>query len=100
MSHTPGPWKLDLRRCTVEIPAGPYRIYAAYAGTEANARFIVQACNSYDNLLEALLRLRKAEKDCIALRHWDEGFEEWADVAELKEAQQAADEAIRKAIRE
>lgn len=29
---------------------------------EANAEFIVRACNSHDELVEALDRLRKAEK--------------------------------------
>ena len=48
-------------------------------------------------LLEALERLRLAEEDCIALRNWDQGFESFADVAELKEAQTEATEAIRKA---
>ena len=61
--------------------------------TEEQARLIAAA----PYLLEALKRLRSAEKDCNALRNWDEGFEDWADVAELKEAQSMADKAIRKA---
>ncbi len=31
-------------------------------------------------------RVRNAEKDCIALRNWQIGFEDWADVEELKTA--------------
>ena len=42
-------------------------------------------------LVNALTRLRDAEKDCIALRHFDVGLEEWADVKEVKHAQIHAD---------
>ncbi len=56
-----------------------------------------QVEDSAPELLEALNRLRLAEKDCRALRNWDQGFEDYADVAELKEAQAEADEAISKA---
>lgn len=37
-------------------------------------------------LEKQLERIRAAFEDCVALRNWDLGFEDWADVAELKEA--------------
>ncbi|TET84642.1 MAG: hypothetical protein E3J37_03415 [Anaerolineales bacterium] len=111
--HTPGPWEIIGRSIYQTETAGGREVIhgSGIKGrdsedrnredvikeAEANARFIVTACNCHAELLEALKRLRLAEKDCNALSNWDEGFEDWADVAELKEAQKDADEAIRHA---
>src|SRR3990172_998305 len=37
-------------------------------------------------LEQACARFLAAFSDCVALRRWDEGYEEWADVEELKTA--------------
>ena len=108
MTHTKGPWKLITYtgheapkngdwKGAIEGPDGE-KVYGGAFSFDAihklaNARLIASA----PDLLEALERLRNAEKDCVALRNFDVGFEDWADVAELKEAQSEADEAIQKA---
>ncbi len=51
-ARTPGPWTRN--GSTVSIPINEHQSYGAYAGTEANAAFIVRACNSHADLLEAL----------------------------------------------
>lgn len=60
--HTPGPWKTErgtVHSGTIATVYGDgewWEIWSKSAGglAEANARFIVQACNSHDELLEAL----------------------------------------------
>ena len=73
-SHTPGPWKQH---------ATPGKIYASVRGADgrcvadcgsrsdviaqANAEFIVRACNAHDDLLEALQRAELSTKQiCLA----------------------------------
>ena len=115
MTHTKGPWKLVIEKEFGEYGTVLAKYISAISDTDDNiivtfeddfinmahnARLIADApmlLEQRDELLEALERLRNAEKDCIALRNFDVGFEEWADVAELKEAQSEADTAIRKA---
>ena len=79
--HTPGPWTYErlqpyMKGCAIgtgnlAIPTASTLIATAWnttkglsgpqdAETEANARFIVQACNAHDELLAAL-------KECMSL---------------------------------
>ncbi len=73
MTHTPGPWKFYEAKTTAMLDdlkdeeKRTFRIYADSFGMtvhhvatgiiEANAELIVRACNSHDELLEALKRL-------------------------------------------
>jgi len=87
----------DDKTCVVFIRSdgdGTFTVIGELFGEVAEFVAALETANA--DLLEALERLRLAEKDCMALRNWDKGFEDWADVAELKEAQAEADEAIRK----
>ena len=49
MKHTPGPWKVKLN---LEDGFNIARIWEL-PNSQANAEFIVRACNSHDDLLEA-----------------------------------------------
>lgn len=58
--HTPGPWAIrDIPKGVQVTPAdNPYFVIAGVSGfdtheREANARFIVTACNAHDVLLDA-----------------------------------------------
>ena len=57
---TPRPWRIN----GVEITHGKGKdceIIALVCSTDANAAFIVRACNSFDDMLEALEALYKQE---------------------------------------
>jgi len=76
---TPGPWTVHPSESTVvEIPGGhPSTVFAAYCGTEANARLIAAA----PDLLAAL-------EDVMAwLDNWDIPFaddDEWLETSRPK----------------
>lgn len=69
--HTPGPWRMaddyDEKDISIGVRANgfPFEYQPARAGghdqkeAEANAAFIVKACNSFDELVSAL-------QDCLA----------------------------------
>ena len=53
MNHTPRPWTISERRIGSEyVITAPGAIIGRICG-EANARFVVRACNSHEELLEA-----------------------------------------------
>jgi hypothetical protein len=57
MNHTPGPWTISERRIGSEyVITAPGAIIGRICN-EANARFVVQACNSHEELLDALKTL-------------------------------------------
>jgi hypothetical protein len=71
-NHTPGPWTSvyrDTKRVT-EIMAGDIRIGFTTTEPEANAAFIVTACNNYEALLAALQKVagEYSTKDLYAAR--------------------------------
>jgi len=49
-------------------------------------KFVVEQQERIRLLEQACARFLAAFSDCVALRRWDEGYEEWADVEELKTA--------------
>ena len=62
MNHTPGPWIVNTwttGRRTIETMNGLVicEVHNTHDGNEANARFVVQACNAHEELLEALKTL-------------------------------------------
>ena len=69
--HTPGPWEAErgtTHSGTIATLYGDgewWEIWSKNAGglAEANARFIVQACNSHDELVEALAELVRLKDD-------------------------------------
>ena len=64
--HTPTPWKYDPTWNLITADCGMIEVAACHTGermrfkknkgetAKANAEFIVKACNSYDDMLEAL----------------------------------------------
>lgn len=77
--HTKSPWVVEgslMSPYKVKTPIGTViaRIPEGWgANTKANAVFIAQACNAYDPLAEAILKLMQA---------WDAGAEERAQAFE------------------
>lgn len=75
--HTPLPWMVDNRRSIVKVRSEKREV-AVLSGRldsehgretiQANAAFIARACNSHDELLEALENIVKyAEQGCDCL---------------------------------
>jgi len=92
--HTPGPWSVGTGLRTsagkgigfiAEIKTLPNRDYQQM---EANADFIVRACNSHDELLEALKECLKAVNTVIAFSDMA-GHESLSFIRVKKMAEQA-----------
>jgi len=78
IKHTPGPWRIDAPAGSVIIGPDEIDVALTFAGSgfreletdEANAEFIVRACNSHDELLAALQRVAdwifNIDGDCVA----------------------------------
>jgi hypothetical protein len=47
-----------------------------------------------ERLAGAIKRMKAAREDCVALRNWAVGFEDWADVEEVLEANTEGDAAL------
>ena len=67
--HTPIPW--NIRQCRCNEVCSSYFIEPPHPTdsrfSEADARFIVQACNAYDDLVEVLASVENVIKECERL---------------------------------
>lgn len=68
--RTPGPWRVDRNRTIRTVADGSSNLVAEVHNcpydtptSDANARFIVRACNSHDELVEALAELVRLKDD-------------------------------------
>lgn len=66
MEHTPTPWEVDNHGIIFHgktqigtVATQPMYKEAPEGTTEANARFIVKACNNYEKLVEALEAIKR-----------------------------------------
>lgn len=80
--HTPTPWKVSGGdNCLIETLGGEPLLESGLApvwqDSEANAAFIVQACNAHTALVEALEFAIRIENE----RNWDYPEEPWLDQA-------------------
>lgn len=104
VEHTPTPWKIDQSGSVIAggktlVVSGVSMVMGKSEQAEANARFIITACNSHASLLASNKELRELLGKLAASRSKFERLRATSVRSKVQEAEQELDELTYEALR-